>query len=179
MRRTCFLILFALSVVLPARAEGQVGTFSVLGSGGQGRDIVGSFVGSLELRWEALESQVSPFADASVRLFENPCDDSLPPGCGLPGTGAVQVSGGVLGGRDLGTLTVFIAPSVGVMRWGGDWDPTARLGTGLRFGIGPRLELETGVRAEWIWISERTTSVRTSERRFDSLSLVLGLRFGS
>jgi hypothetical protein len=164
-----------LAVPLPATA--QPGVFSLLFAGGRDTEIGGAFVAAAEFRWEARSAGFTPLAMGGVHLTENSCADSLPPQCSYPAGVALQLRGGIAGAFDLDFADFVVVPSVGMLRWGGAWDPAFRLDAALRVGITPGVQLETGVRQDWIWMSARDRDVFTGERRLDSVGLVLGLRF--
>jgi hypothetical protein len=175
---TLFAASAALAILAPPAAA-QPGAFSILLSGGQDIDAVGTTVLSAEVRWEARASGITPAFMVGGLANGNTCADSLPPLCNYPDEGALRALGGFTAPFDLGFAQLAVGPAAGAMRWGGEWDATLRFDAALRFGSEDGTQFEVGLRQDWVRISGRTTGVIVSERRADLLSLVVGVRFGS
>jgi hypothetical protein len=159
----------------------QGGVFSVAGGGGNlSSRIGGTFFNfrSLELRWEPNPARIAPIAIAGFQITDNSCSESLPPQCGFPGDAAPFGRAGFSAVADLGSIRLVATPSLGVLRWGEEWDPSLRLETGVRFDFGAsNVEMELALRGERIWISRRTGSVSVDEGGANMIGIQVGMRF--
>lgn len=136
-------------------------------------------VGAAEVRLEARSGGRTPVLMGGVQVAVNDCFDSLPPVCTFPAGAGLQLRAGAAAPYDMGIGELAFVPSVGTVRWGGDWDWTVRFDAVVRPGVGQGVQLELGVRQDWLWISRRSEDVATGARRVDSIGLVFGLRFSS
>ncbi len=172
-------VVVLLCAMAPVQLAGQGGALSLVLGGGQDLDPGDTKLGAAEVRWEARSTGVTPVLMAGVQVAENGCSDSLPPICDFPGSAGLQIRAGMAAPFEVGPGELALVPSGGAVRWGDDWDLSLRLDAVIRFGVGQGAQFEVGARQDFLWISRRSETVVTRERRVDLVGLALGLRFGT